>query len=491
MKKTNERKEGTEIQKNTAKGITLVALVVTIIVLIILAAVSISLVLGEHGLLKMAREGRDNYAVATNEETTQLTDIEDTIDEIVTGKKKPKVEEIKSATVDGDIKIKLSISGTEVNFDTPPNPDESIFEHVEGTTVANGYVIRDKSSNPNTNGNEFVWVPVKKDQKLKLEVTSTADITSIELKDPFNETIDIGISGNIGTSYINENITPTKNGGYTATVKTASETQTLMLPVRSLYAQDAYNDYADAQGKASSSYTEPTTEPVAQQIANIKTSVNNNGGFYIARYEAGQSGTNNRQGKNTDDTAQTIITANGMPVSKANQKPYNFITQSQAKDLAESMYTGKSFTCTLPTGAAWDRTLGWIIETENNGLDLEKVTKDSSDWGNYNNNVEEYNVISTAQGATDGKNYSPVSKKPASKMMLTTGAAPTRNVSNNIFDLAGNVYEWTTEVAYSTLVYRGGSYVDTDSNNPSSIRLYSSATSATYPIGFRPALYVK
>ena len=94
-----------DIKEN--KAITLVALVVTVIVLIILAAVSISLVLGEHGLLKMAREGRDNYAVATNEETTQLTDIEDTIDEIVTGKKKPKVEEIKSATVDGDIKIKL------------------------------------------------------------------------------------------------------------------------------------------------------------------------------------------------------------------------------------------------------------------------------------------------------------------------------------------------------------------------------------------------
>ena len=50
------------------KGITLVALVVTIIVLIILAGVSISLVLGNDGILGKAKSGRDNYAYAANEE---------------------------------------------------------------------------------------------------------------------------------------------------------------------------------------------------------------------------------------------------------------------------------------------------------------------------------------------------------------------------------------------------------------------------------------
>ena len=50
------------------KGITLVALVVTIIVLIILAGVSIALVLGESGLISKTRSGRDNYLLAANEE---------------------------------------------------------------------------------------------------------------------------------------------------------------------------------------------------------------------------------------------------------------------------------------------------------------------------------------------------------------------------------------------------------------------------------------
>ena len=258
-----------------------------------------------------------------------------------------------------------------------------------------------------------------------------------------------------------------------------------MLPVRSLYAQDAYNDYPDANGKATSNYIEPNT----QQIADIKTSVNNNGGFYIARYEAGTSITNRKSG-NSSATVETIISANGTPVSKKDQTPYNFITQSQAKGLAESMYTGKSFICTLPTGAAWDRTLGWIIETENNGLDLEKLTKDSSSWGNYNN--VGFEVEGAVQGATDGKTYSTVSEKPASSMLLTTGAAPTRNVSNNIFDLAGNVWEWTTEVRSSDLFLRGGSYGYSGSVIPSSSRYTGYGQGeANALIGFRPTLYVK
>ena len=59
------------IRKNT-KGITLVALVVTIIVLIILAGVSISLILGNNGIISKAQEARTNYQLAANEEQTKI-----------------------------------------------------------------------------------------------------------------------------------------------------------------------------------------------------------------------------------------------------------------------------------------------------------------------------------------------------------------------------------------------------------------------------------
>ena len=58
------------------KGITLVALVVTIIVLIILAGVSIALVLGNNGIATKAQTGANNYKKAAANEKAELTNIE-------------------------------------------------------------------------------------------------------------------------------------------------------------------------------------------------------------------------------------------------------------------------------------------------------------------------------------------------------------------------------------------------------------------------------
>ena len=70
--------------KKSNSGITLVALVVTIIVLIILAGVSISLVLGDQGILTKARAGRNNYAVSANAEAKGLRDFNSEVDTKIT-----------------------------------------------------------------------------------------------------------------------------------------------------------------------------------------------------------------------------------------------------------------------------------------------------------------------------------------------------------------------------------------------------------------------
>ena len=378
--------------------------------------------------------------------------------------------------------LELSISGTDVNATDPPNPDSSVFQHTEGS-INTGYVIRDKN-----NGNEFVWVPVKKDQKISLNVEMKENITNLTLTDPFGANISLGTVS--GKTYTNTNITPTINGMYTATVTTASGTKTKTLVVRSLYAVDALNDYPDAEGGNYPDNPDHHGKVTSEwsDTVDYTSSVNTNGGFYIGRYEAGAP--TYRSSPNTAQTSAQIISANGKPVCKANQKVYNFINQSQAKGLAESMYTSSNYTCTLPTGAAWDRTIDWLIETGDKTLT--KATYQSIVWGNYNS--VDFEVEPTAYGSTDlGRNYTTISnsKKPASNMLLTTGAAPTRNVSNNIFDLAGNIREWTTEVIGAAFVDRGGNFDDSgliksadfrDSYNNSSDRLYS--------IGFRPALFL-
>lgn len=215
-------------------------------------------------------------------------------------------------------------------------------------------------------------------------------------------------------------------------------------------------------------------------------SVNKNGGFYIARYEAGS--TTPRTSGSEGATIYEIKSANGIPTFIANQTPYIYITPDQAKRLAESMYASSSFVCTLPTGAAWDRTLGWLINTTDKTL--AEIVVNSSGWGNYSD--ASFDVSSAAQYSTDyGSSYNSVnvsySKQPASGVLLTTGAGQTRNVSNNIFDLAGNVFEFTTE---GTGVARGGSFSSSGLIKNVTYREYSYMNLPSSSFGFRAALYV-
>lgn len=57
-------------------GITLIALVITIIVLLILAGITISLTLGEHGIINMAEKAGKNYTNAANYEMNALNKID-------------------------------------------------------------------------------------------------------------------------------------------------------------------------------------------------------------------------------------------------------------------------------------------------------------------------------------------------------------------------------------------------------------------------------
>ena len=65
------------------KGITLIALVVTIIILIILAGVSITLVLGQYGLIDRAKTAANEQKTAANDETAQLTNVDAYVNDIL------------------------------------------------------------------------------------------------------------------------------------------------------------------------------------------------------------------------------------------------------------------------------------------------------------------------------------------------------------------------------------------------------------------------
>ena len=162
----------------------------------------------------------------------------------------------------------------------------------------------------------------------------------------------------------------------------------------------------------------------------IKSSVGKYGGFYIARYEAGIQGTMD------NDSLTTKIATDGsvLPLSKPGCGVWNYISSTDAKSLSEKMInTSDNVKSALISGEAWDTTLQWMVNTSKN----------------KNENVG-YDIN------TEGKGwYKDVSNDT---VRHTTGYYQV----NNIYDMGGNVNQWTTEISIvdgiAYHIYRGGNY---------------------------------
>ena len=192
-------------------------------------------------------------------------------------------------------------------------------------------------------------------------------------------------------------------------------------------------------------------------VAEIEISVEKYGGFYISRYEAGIEGI-----IDNDTLGKTILTST-KPLSKKGKGVWNSISRLDAirvsKNMINTEKTGAK--STLISGAAWDTTLQWIVN--------------SSDNASNESNVE-YDIDSTKKGWYEQDNVN------------TTG----QYQINNIYDMAGNIYEWTTENCIyfndDYYVIRGGYYAGKGIEMPASIRgIYYDDVLNT--IGFRVVMY--
>ena len=225
-------------------------------------------------------------------------------------------------------------------------------------------------------------------------------------------------------------------------------------------------------------------------------SVYQNGGFWIGRYEAGIE-----KWRTSYDVA-TIT-----PLSKANLYPYIYVTRTQAKVLAEQVKAG-SYTSSLMFGVQWDLALKYI-ENKNSAKDSEikkKLTEDSETIGNYYNSsftlnrgkFAQYNALSSWYNFNSEDKTSLVtgSKKQhqnlySNGILLTTGAAEVTKLQN-IYDIAGNVSEWTLEKT-STNKYpcanRGGYYCDKGPTLSAGYRNLGDKSYSFSYFGFRISLY--
>ena len=197
-------------------------------------------------------------------------------------------------------------------------------------------------------------------------------------------------------------------------------------------------------------------------------SVEKYGGFYIGRYETG-------------DLNQEVAVVQKGNTNIASQTWYAMY--EKCKTLSDNNNN-------IETGMIWgnqfDRTLMWLMECNarnpETGKSKEEVISDSTSWGNYSNATFQY---TNSSGSTSTKNSGISTRIPTGSTEYTK--------ANNIYDLAGNVRDWTMEACSTySRVLRGGNYDVAGTSGParSHVASYNPSNSLSYH-GCRAVLYIK
>ena len=408
LKKLKETKEEKRMLKNK-NGITLIALVVTIVVLLILAGVSISLILDNNGIIKKSKDARREYRQAKTNEQADLSNLSDWIDD-TTAEATPKVNVNDKATDNS------TINGKKGKAYNPTIPEGYIPINTETSSWGNGTSapLQDSVDHglviKDESDNEWVWIPVP-------DVTVMCDTA--------NE-IEYTLCGT-------EEETAVKTKLYSKSEIIDLKTRTTPGDLNGYHEPDlVIRDDGPSYDTKEEYYKtvlgfdskEKMAEAFVTDYSEMIASIKKYGGFYIGRYELSKEGVQKNQ--------PTLTNTNW----------YNLYKKCKSLNASEKVETRMIWGC------QWDVTCDFIA---NKGE--QKSIRYSSSWGNYSDSTTPANT----------GNYEKKIKK-------NTGSNEYWK-ANNIYDLAGNCFEWTQEV-YSTVsrAYRGSNCLSSGSIYPASDR---------------------
>ena len=426
------------------KGITLIALVITIIVLLILAGVSIAMLTGQKGILTQANNAKNATELASAKEKVELAvigAISQTRDGTLTvgnlrtelanyggtieGEAFPVTATVdgKSFAVDGNGNVVSTENGTLGTVTGSETKNTTVkdslgnqvvvpagFKVINPTeNVTDGIIVEDVSHSA-TKGSQFVWIPVGEVVKeIKDEVKSIETITLSRY------------------TFADDNVgTPTDKG--------ATEIE------------NSYNNnYKHTEINTAPNGNITAKENIESEESGFRKSVKDNHGYYIGRYESRKNGT------------QVTV--------KASDTVYNNITQPNAATVSRGMYSDSNFKSDLMNSYAWDTAIVFLQKFDNraNKASLKPYSQQTS--------------LNTGSLASQGTN----NLSDASK----------QDVICNVYDMASNCWEWTTET-YSDpkgpCTRRGGSYFS--SKNCTRLRNYNDTDFIYDDVSFRPLLYI-
>ena len=418
------------------KGVTLIALAVTIVVMLILAGVTISVLNGENGIVKQAQKAKEESKIKELKEKVRI-DIAGKRVENINGELRVSVlkeildkyfdnvpvetqitseTELKAKEEYGKYEMKISdIDVGEITYET----SYTIFKDVNGEQVPipEGYIVSENSDENIVNkglvisdsrGNEYVWI------------SCTVNSSSNKLQYKRTEW---GVE---------------KDG--TDNSRAIKDELTL---------KDI--DVTYSKTDTDNGINEEISKEIVAQINAEKESIKKYGGYYIGRYEVGKD--------------------NKTAVIKAEQEPYVNIKWSKAYELAKGIGGGEGATTYLCSSYSWDTAINFIQNTTGK---------------NYATSIIGFNGNWKGQEVKDssGKVIKPVNTAQRLNTGLTTALC-------NIYDMGGNVGEFTTELnpgTSETVVLRGG-VVNID--GPAGYRWDSYSGFAGSFFGFRATLFLK
>jgi len=417
------------------KGVTLIALAVTIVVMLILAGVTISVLNGENGIVKQAQKAKEESKIKELKEKVRI-DIAGKRVENINGELRVSVlkeildkyfdnvpvetqitseTKLKAKEEYGKYEMKISdIDVGEITYET----SYTIFKDVNGEQVPipEGYIVSENSDENIVNkglvisdsrGNEYVWI------------SCTVDSSSNKLQYKRTEW---GVE---------------KDG--TDNSRAIKDELTL---------KDI--DVTYSKTDTDNGINEEISKEIVAQINAEKESIKKYGGYYIGRYEVGKD--------------------NKTAVIKAEQEPYVNIKWSKAYELAKGIGGGEGATTYLCSSYSWDTAINFIQNTTGK---------------NYATSIIGFNGNWKSQEVKDssGKVIKPVNTAQRLNTGLTTALC-------NIYDMGGNVGEFTTELnpgTSETVVLRGGR----NFNGPAGYRWDHGSGHADSYYGFRATLFLK
>ena len=386
----------------------------TIVVLLILAGITISLVFSDTGIIAKAREAAEKTNQAVINEQEQMNELAGYLENALNGIGGGNTPEDPTKNWDSNKVDKVT---SEDNIVVPVPKGYTASSVSTENKVSEGFVIYEgQEAVTNTNAdtarrtrNQFVWVPVE----------NPSDMYGTD-KDgkKRGKLYNFSASGIIAENW-------TEQGG-----------------VMSITSETSYREPDVLESFDSSNSV--TISQLETEFNNMIESVKRYGGFYIGRYETG----------NLSQEKASIIKNNS---DIGNQTWYTMY--NKAKGIA----VNSNVTSSMIWGSQWDATLRWMYNSGN--AEKKKYTYDSTDKGSYS-------------GTSGNK-------------IIATGANDAYSV-NNIYDMAGNVNDWTVEVGSTVYrVIRGGYYRNNGTNSPASKRDdgYSPTNNFDF-IGLRTTLYM-